>query len=73
MSFCLRTLDEALDNYTATFLVHGVAIGQTSLSASVTDKSGQRVSSTPQQIEVVLLLLPCVGCILVEHVFLVTG
>nr|AAH52468.1 Nup210 protein [Mus musculus] len=48
----LVTLDEALDNYTATFLVHGVAIGQTSLSASVTDKSGQRVSSTPQQIEV---------------------
>ncbi|EGV97706.1 Nuclear pore membrane glycoprotein 210 [Cricetulus griseus] len=48
----LMTLDEALDNYTATFLVHGVAIGQTSLSASVTDKSGQRVSSTPQQIEV---------------------
>ncbi|MEJ1279694.1 hypothetical protein NN561_010629 [Cricetulus griseus] len=48
----LMTLDEALDNYTATFLVHGVAIGQTSLSASVTDKSGQRVSSTPQQIEI---------------------
>ncbi|KAH0517505.1 Nuclear pore membrane glycoprotein 210 [Microtus ochrogaster] len=48
----LVTLDEALDNYTATFLVHGVAIGQTSLSASVMDKSGQRVSSTPQQIEV---------------------
>eukprot|EP00073_Rattus_norvegicus_P046194 XP_017448342.1 PREDICTED: nuclear pore membrane glycoprotein 210 isoform X1 [Rattus norvegicus] len=48
----LVTLDEALDNYTATFLVHGVAIGQTSLSASVTDKSGQRVSSTAQQIEV---------------------
>lgn len=67
MSFCLRTLNEALDNYTATFLVHGVAIGQTSLSASVTDKSGQRISSTPQQIEVVLLLLPCVGCVLVRH------
>ncbi|KAL6076745.1 hypothetical protein STEG23_017626, partial [Scotinomys teguina] len=48
----LVTLDEALDNYTATFLVHGVAIGQTSLSASIMDKSGQRVSSTPQQIEV---------------------
>nr|XP_045008482.1 nuclear pore membrane glycoprotein 210 [Jaculus jaculus] len=48
----LVALDEALDNYTATFLVHGMAIGQTSLSASVTDKAGQRVSSTPQQIEV---------------------
>uniref|UniRef100_A0A8C6RJI4 Nucleoporin 210 n=1 Tax=Nannospalax galili TaxID=1026970 RepID=A0A8C6RJI4_NANGA len=48
----LVALDEALDNYTATFLVHGVTIGQTSLSASVTDKGGHRVSSTPQQIEV---------------------
>lgn len=71
-SFCLRTLDEALDNYTATFLVHGVAIGQTSLSASVMDKSGQRVSSTPQQIEVVLLLA-LHGSILVGRVFIVTG
>ncbi|XP_037658720.1 nuclear pore membrane glycoprotein 210 isoform X2 [Choloepus didactylus] len=48
----LVALDEALDNYTATFLVHGVAIGQTSLTATVTDKAGQRVNSAPQQIEV---------------------
>ncbi|XP_045407447.1 nuclear pore membrane glycoprotein 210 isoform X2 [Lemur catta] len=48
----LVALDEALDNYTATFLVHGVAIGQTSLTASVTDKAHQRISSAPQQIEV---------------------
>ncbi|KFO36369.1 Nuclear pore membrane glycoprotein 210 [Fukomys damarensis] len=48
----LVALDEALDDYTAVFLVHGVAIGQTSLTASVTDKAGQRVSSAPQQIEV---------------------
>ncbi|XP_062969977.1 nuclear pore membrane glycoprotein 210 [Cynocephalus volans] len=48
----LVALDEALDNYTATFLVHGVAIGQTSLTASVTDKAGQRINSAPQQIEV---------------------
>uniref|UniRef100_A0A2K6GN68 Nucleoporin 210 n=1 Tax=Propithecus coquereli TaxID=379532 RepID=A0A2K6GN68_PROCO len=48
----LVALDEALDNYTATFLVHGVAIGQTSLTASVTDKARQRISSAPQQIEV---------------------
>lgn len=73
LSFYPRTLDEALDNYTATFLVQGVAIGQTSLSASVTDKSGQRVSSTPQQIEVVLLLFLCVRCILVGPVITVTG
>uniref|UniRef100_A0A8C5V2D1 Nucleoporin 210 n=1 Tax=Microcebus murinus TaxID=30608 RepID=A0A8C5V2D1_MICMU len=48
----LVALDEALDSYTATFLVHGVAIGQTSLTASVTDKARQRISSAPQQIEV---------------------
>ncbi|XP_006870531.1 PREDICTED: nuclear pore membrane glycoprotein 210 [Chrysochloris asiatica] len=48
----LVALDEALDYYTATFLVHGVAIGQTSLTATVTDKTGQRINSAPQQIEV---------------------
>ncbi|KAM9592535.1 nuclear pore membrane glycoprotein 210 [Trichechus inunguis] len=48
----LVALDEALDHYTATFLVHGVAIGQTSLTAAVTDKAGQRINSAPQQIEV---------------------
>ncbi|XP_049717905.1 nuclear pore membrane glycoprotein 210 [Elephas maximus indicus] len=48
----LVALDEALDHYTATFLVHGVAIGQTSLTATVTDKAGQRINSAPQQIEV---------------------
>ncbi|XP_016071129.1 PREDICTED: nuclear pore membrane glycoprotein 210 [Miniopterus natalensis] len=48
----LVSLDEALDNYTATFHVHGVAIGQTSLTAVVTDKAGQRINSAPQQIEV---------------------
>ncbi|CAK6441492.1 unnamed protein product [Pipistrellus nathusii] len=48
----LVSLDEALDNYTATFHIHGVAIGQTSLTAVVTDKTGQRINSAPQQIEV---------------------
>ncbi|XP_058422644.1 nuclear pore membrane glycoprotein 210-like isoform X2 [Diceros bicornis minor] len=48
----LVALDEALDHYTATFRVHGVAIGQTSLTATVTDKAGQRISAAPQQIEV---------------------
>ncbi|XP_054431060.1 nuclear pore membrane glycoprotein 210 [Pteronotus mesoamericanus] len=48
----LVSFDEALDNYTATFHVHGVAIGQTSLTAVVTDKAGQRINSAPQQIEV---------------------
>ncbi|XP_047687526.1 nuclear pore membrane glycoprotein 210 isoform X1 [Prionailurus viverrinus] len=48
----LVALDEALDNYTATFRVHGVAIGQTSLTATVSDKAGQRINSALQQIEV---------------------
>ncbi|XP_036893348.1 nuclear pore membrane glycoprotein 210 [Sturnira hondurensis] len=48
----LVSLDEALDNYTAMFHVHGVAIGQTSLTAVVTNKAGQTITSAPQQIEV---------------------
>uniref|UniRef100_A0A8B9BSQ0 Nucleoporin 210 n=1 Tax=Anser brachyrhynchus TaxID=132585 RepID=A0A8B9BSQ0_9AVES len=45
-------LAEALDDHTAAFLVHGVALGQTSLMATVTDRRGQRINSAPQQIEV---------------------
>uniref|UniRef100_A0A803Y1L6 Nucleoporin 210 n=1 Tax=Meleagris gallopavo TaxID=9103 RepID=A0A803Y1L6_MELGA len=48
----LVPLAEALDDHTAAFLVHGIAIGQTSLTASVADKRGQRINSVPQQIEV---------------------
>ncbi|NXS92696.1 PO210 protein, partial [Jacana jacana] len=48
----LVPLNEALDDHTAAFLVHGVAIGQTSLMATVADKKGQRINSAPQQIEV---------------------
>ncbi|XP_014813936.1 PREDICTED: nuclear pore membrane glycoprotein 210 [Calidris pugnax] len=48
----LEPLTEALDDHTAAFLVHGVAIGQTSLMATVADKRGQRINSAPQQIEV---------------------
>ena len=55
-SLCSRALDEAPDDYTAVFRVHGVAIGQTSLTATVTDKAGQRINSAPQQIEVKLFL-----------------
>lgn len=49
---CSSPINEALDDYTAAFLVHGVAIGQTSLMATVTDKNGQRINSALQQIEV---------------------
>ncbi|XP_064524125.1 nuclear pore membrane glycoprotein 210 [Pseudopipra pipra] len=48
----LVPLREALDDHTAAFLVHGMAIGQTSLMATVADKKGQRINSAPQQIEV---------------------
>ncbi|XP_028342525.1 nuclear pore membrane glycoprotein 210 isoform X2 [Physeter macrocephalus] len=48
----LAALDEAPDDYTAVFRVRGAAIGQTSLTATVTDKAGQRINSAPQQIEV---------------------
>ncbi|XP_078517577.1 nuclear pore membrane glycoprotein 210 [Lissotriton helveticus] len=48
----LTLLDEAPDVYTATYLVHGVAIGQTSLTATVTDKNGKQYNSVPQQFEV---------------------
>ncbi|XP_021565485.1 nuclear pore membrane glycoprotein 210 [Carlito syrichta] len=48
----LVALDETLDNYTAIFLIHGITIGQTSLTASVTNKAGQKRNSAPQQIEV---------------------
>ncbi|XP_060621976.2 nuclear pore membrane glycoprotein 210 [Anolis sagrei] len=48
----LKPLSEVSDEYTAAFLVHGVAIGQTSLTATVTDKYGEKISSALQQIEV---------------------
>uniref|UniRef100_A0A7M4FRR3 Nucleoporin 210 n=1 Tax=Crocodylus porosus TaxID=8502 RepID=A0A7M4FRR3_CROPO len=48
----LVPINEAVDDYTAAFLVHGVAIGQTSLMATVTDKNGQRINSALQQIEI---------------------
>uniref|UniRef100_A0A4W3IEM5 Nucleoporin 210 n=1 Tax=Callorhinchus milii TaxID=7868 RepID=A0A4W3IEM5_CALMI len=48
----LEPLDDALDGYTASFSVQGAAIGQTSLTATVTNKHGKKLSSAPQQIEV---------------------
>ncbi|XP_039415049.1 LOW QUALITY PROTEIN: nuclear pore membrane glycoprotein 210 [Corvus cornix cornix] len=48
----LVPLREALDDHTAAFLVRGMTIGQTSLTATVADRRGQRINSAPQQIEV---------------------
>ncbi|MCI4387096.1 hypothetical protein PGIGA_G00070160 [Pangasianodon gigas] len=48
----LQPLSEYSEKDTATFLVKGLVIGQTSISAVVTDKTGRMISSAPQQIEV---------------------
>ncbi|KAF5920957.1 hypothetical protein HPG69_006252, partial [Diceros bicornis minor] len=41
----LVALEEALDHYTAMFRVHGVAIGQTSLTATITSEGGPQPQS----------------------------
>ncbi|GCC21839.1 hypothetical protein chiPu_0000225 [Chiloscyllium punctatum] len=48
----IEPLDELLDDYTASFTVQGKAIGQTSLTATVMNKDGRKLSSAPQQVEV---------------------
>uniref|UniRef100_A0A7N6BU54 BIG2 domain-containing protein n=1 Tax=Anabas testudineus TaxID=64144 RepID=A0A7N6BU54_ANATE len=48
----LKPLAESAENDTAVFLVKGITIGQTTLSAVVVDKNGRKIASPPQQIEV---------------------
>ncbi|XP_056100665.1 nuclear pore membrane glycoprotein 210 [Rhinichthys klamathensis goyatoka] len=48
----LQTLPDSSEEDTATFLVKGLVIGQTSVSAFVIDKNGRKITSAPQQIEV---------------------
>ncbi|XP_040914179.1 nuclear pore membrane glycoprotein 210 [Toxotes jaculatrix] len=48
----LKPLAESTENDTAVFMVKGVLIGQTTLSAVVVDKNGKKIASPPQQIEV---------------------
>uniref|UniRef100_A0A7N9AQJ3 Nucleoporin 210 n=1 Tax=Mastacembelus armatus TaxID=205130 RepID=A0A7N9AQJ3_9TELE len=50
--FSCRPLAESAENDTAVFLVEGISIGQTTLSAVVVDKNGRKIASPPQQIEV---------------------
>lgn len=47
-----RPLPESTEYDTAVFLVKGIFIGQTSVSAHVMDKDGRKMTSTPQPIEV---------------------
>ncbi|XP_045065483.1 nuclear pore membrane glycoprotein 210-like isoform X1 [Coregonus clupeaformis] len=48
----LQALSDLSEKDTATFLVKGLAIGQTSVSAMLVDKTGRKIASAPQQIEV---------------------
>ncbi|KAI7793391.1 nuclear pore membrane glycoprotein 210 isoform X1 [Triplophysa rosa] len=48
----LQALSDSSEEDTATFLVKGLMIGQTSVSAMVTDKNGRKIISALQQIEV---------------------
>uniref|UniRef100_A0A8C0JD59 Nucleoporin 210 n=1 Tax=Chelonoidis abingdonii TaxID=106734 RepID=A0A8C0JD59_CHEAB len=66
----LVPLDEALDDHTAAFLVHGTVIGQTSLTATVADKNGQEINSAPQQIEVNNFIS---NCMLSEILIMITS
>ncbi|XP_037539895.1 nuclear pore membrane glycoprotein 210 [Nematolebias whitei] len=48
----LWPLAESTESDTAVYLVKGAVIGQTTLSAVVVDKTGRKIASAPQQIEV---------------------
>ncbi|KAL1021498.1 hypothetical protein UPYG_G00014030 [Umbra pygmaea] len=48
----LQALSDPSEKDTAVFLVKGLAIGQTSVSAVLVDKTGRKITSAPQQIEV---------------------
>ncbi|KAJ8333361.1 hypothetical protein SKAU_G00422570 [Synaphobranchus kaupii] len=71
----LSHLAESLESDTAVFLVQGAAVGQTTLSAVVLDKSGRRVMSAPQQIEVFppFRLLPRRLCVIVGAMMQITS
>ncbi|XP_040215305.1 nuclear pore membrane glycoprotein 210 [Rana temporaria] len=48
----IKALSEKVDEFTAVFEVHGLALGQTSLVASVADKTGNRIDSSARSLEV---------------------
>lgn len=51
-----RQLAEFTEGDTAIFLVKGLSVGQTSLSAFVVDNVGRKMASAPQPIEVYFYL-----------------
>ncbi|XP_076022576.1 nuclear pore membrane glycoprotein 210 [Genypterus blacodes] len=48
----LQSSTEPAEEDTSVFMVKGIAVGQTTLSAVVVDRSGIKITSTPQQFEV---------------------
>ncbi len=48
----VRALPDSSEEDTATFLLKGLVIGQTSVSAVVIDNNGRKITAAPQQIEV---------------------
>ncbi|XP_063796677.1 nuclear pore membrane glycoprotein 210 [Pseudophryne corroboree] len=48
----IKALSETVDEFTAVYAVHGLAIGQTSLTASAIDKAGNKLDSSPRSLEV---------------------
>ncbi|KAI1892348.1 hypothetical protein AGOR_G00132440 [Albula goreensis] len=71
----LSHLAESSEADTATFLVRGMTVGQTTLSAVVLDKSGRKIMSAPQQIEVFppFKLLPRRLCVIVGAMMQITS
>ncbi|XP_077133093.1 nuclear pore membrane glycoprotein 210 [Ranitomeya variabilis] len=48
----IKALSEKVDDVTAVFAVRGLAIGQTSLTASAVDKGANKIDSSPKSLEV---------------------
>lgn len=48
----VKALNEKVDEFTAVFAIHGLAIGQTSLTASAFDKAANKIDSSPKSLEV---------------------
>ncbi|XP_061422874.1 LOW QUALITY PROTEIN: nuclear pore membrane glycoprotein 210 [Lethenteron reissneri] len=48
----LEPLLEAPDDVSAAYLVHGLAVGQTTLTASARDRTGRKINAMPREIQV---------------------
>ncbi|XP_028309349.1 nuclear pore membrane glycoprotein 210 isoform X2 [Gouania willdenowi] len=71
----LKQMADSAESDTAVFLVNGLSIGQTTLTAFVVDKNGKKIASAPQQIEVFppFKLIPRKMTILIGAVMQITS